>query len=379
MIAGASKFSPGTLAYQISPYAQSLIDKAYEGLEMPADYHVHLLGIDNTRETYIHPSFRDIFHPIKRVKYEIFMHAAQVENYGISLNEYIDRLLDLISHMPRTKIHAFAFDTYHDKAGKADLTKTDFFISNHVVAALAKKHPESIVPVISVHPNRKDALDVLKKYHEDGVKFVKWLPNAMNIDPMDPSITPYYQALKKYKMALIVHVGDEHAVTSNNQSYGNPLNYKMALDLGVKIIMAHAATLGECEDIESATLDDKPCFKLFMRMMDTPKYQDLLFADLSSIYLSNRNMDFVKTLLAREDLHSRLLNGSDYPLVAINIMVNLRHFTDAGLLNNKQVKGLKEIYAYNPLLFDFVLKRTLRHPDKRVKFSPIIFEQRELY
>ena len=35
---------------------------------------------------------------------------------------------------------------------------------------------------------------------------------------------------------------------------------------------------------------------------------------------------------------------------------------------------LNEIYHYNPLLFDFVLKRTLRHPDTGARFPASVFE-----
>ena len=35
---------------------------------------------------------------------------------------------------------------------------------------------------------------------------------------------------------------------------------------------------------------------------------------------------------------------------------------------------LNEVYEYNPLLFDFVLKRTLRSPDTGKPFATKVFE-----
>ena len=34
---------------------------------------------------------------------------------------------------------------------------------------------------------------------------------------------------------------------------------------------------------------------------------------------------------------------------------------------------LNEIYDYNPLLFDFVVKRTIRHPESGERFPPNVF------
>lgn len=376
-VAGSSRFSPVTINYQLSSYSQSLIDRAYRGIKNPADYHVHLLGIDGSKDTYINPDMSSFTKPINRVRYEVFMHASKIDDINLSLSQYTKRLIDLAEHMPKTKMFLYAFDTFHHQDGKEDLSKSDFYISNKLVVNMAKQHPNYFEPVISIHPNREDALEELSKWHKQGVQFVKWLPNAMNINPLDKSIKPFYEALNKYNMVLIVHAGDEHAVSSATQDYGNPLNMKPALDLGTKVVMAHGATLGTCKDLEDPTEPETACFNLFMRLMERPEYQKNLYGDISSIYLSNRNFEYVKTLLKRIDLHPRFLNGSDYPLVAINYMIHLKDFTNAGLLSDKDANALKEIFNYNPLLFDFVLSRTIRNPDTRDAFLPIVFEQRK--
>ena len=45
----------------------------------------------------------------------------------------------------------------------------------------------------------------------------------------------------------------------------------------------------------------------------------------------------------------------------------------SGFITPAERESLNEIYDYNPLLFDFVLKRTLRHPETGQKLSPSIF------
>jgi len=59
------------------------------------------------------------------------------------------------------------------------------------------------------------------------------------------------------------------------------------------------------------------------------------------------------TLLKRQDLHSRLVNGSDYPLPAINSLIWTRSLVRSGFITAEERQSLNEIYDYNPLLFDF--------------------------
>jgi hypothetical protein len=78
--------------------------------------------------------------------------------------------------------------------------------------------------------------------------------------------------------------------------------------------------------------------------------------------------------LAHPEMHHRLVNGSDYPLPSINAVISTSKLVRAGLLSKKDQENLKEIYQYNPLLFDFVLKRSLKHPDTGAKLAPTVFQ-----
>src|SRR5207237_486260 len=58
-------------------------------------------------------------------------------------------------------------------------------------------------------------------------------------------------------------------------------------------------------------------FQLFSRMMENPKYEKNLFADISAMTQLNRaGPNLVKTI-ERSEWHARLLNGSDYPLPGV--------------------------------------------------------------
>jgi hypothetical protein len=71
------------------------------------------------------------------------------------------------------------------------------------------------------------------------------------------------------------------------------------------VICAHCATEGHCTDIEQSKKRVE-AFDMFLRLMDEPKYKDLLFADISSITAFLR-AKYVERLLDRTDIHDRLL------------------------------------------------------------------------
>ena len=57
-----------------------------------------------------------------------------------------------------------------------------------------------------------------------------------------------------------------------------------------------------------------------------------------------------------------MVNGSDYPLPAVCFLNPTMELLRKGFISKAEQEALDEIYGYNPLLFDFVVKRTIRHP-----------------
>ena len=201
---------------------------------------------------------------------------------------------------------------------------------------------------------------------------MKWLPNSQGIDPSNPQLEPFYKKLIQYNITLLSHAGEEKAVEAEeDQIYGNPLLLRYPLSLGVKIIIAHCGSLGTNIDLESQDKKEVDNFDLFLRLMDDPKYKTNLFADISAVIQFNRDKKVLETLLTRQDLHPRLVHGSDYPLPAVNLVIRLGRLVDMGFITKEEQKALKEIYDYNPLLFEFVLKRTVRWQGN--KFADLIF------
>jgi uncharacterized protein len=162
-------------------------------------------------------------------------------------------------------------------------------------------------------------------------------------------------------MALLSHGGAEAAVdAADDQCLGNPQHLQRPMERGVKVIVAHCASLGKGKDAADPSGPEVENWKLLLRMMDDPRWDNLLFADISATTQYNRSPEFLRAFLTRPDLHHRLVNGSDYPLPAVNFVIWLRRWVKAGLLDASDVAPLRELYAVNPLVFDFALKRRLR-------------------
>jgi mannonate dehydratase len=68
-----------------------------------------------------------------------------------------------------------------------------------------------------------------------------------------------------------------------------------------------------------------------------------------------------------------LVNGSDYPLPAINVVIRTTSLVKQGYLTADERVCLNEIYDYNPLLFDFALKRTIRLPGSQKSLAASVF------
>ena len=203
---------------------------------------------------------------------------------------------------------------------------------------------------------------------------VKWLPNAMGMNPADELCDPFYQKMKELGLVLLSHGGEEKAVEAEeDQKLGNPLLLRRPLDHGVKVIVAHCAGLGLNEDLDDPKRKLTDNFDLFLRLMEEKSYAGLVFADISAMTQFNRCGRPLATILSREDLQERLVNGSDYPLPAVNVLLRTSTLAKHGYITSDERAGLNEVYDYNPLLFDFVLKRALKLPGTNRRLPASIF------
>lgn len=382
-VAGASSHEPDELETGLSAEARAVLERCYEGID-PArllDVHTHVAGLGTDGSgCRVNPEMLSWLHPIKHAQFLCYAHAARITDLEHGDAQFVARLESLVRANPRHGRHGLlAFDEHYTLDGTAVPEQSEMYVPNDYVLGIAARAPDLFVPVISVHPYRADAVAELDRCAQRGARLCKWLPNAMGIDPADARCDPFYAALVRNKIALLTHTGEERAVdAAGAQDLGNPLRLRRALEQGVTVILAHCASLGDGEDLDAALESggDRarvPNFDLFVRLMEEERWVGRLFGEISAVTLANRDVTVVQQLLARRDLHTRLVNGSDYPLPAIRVVWSAQKFANAGMLTDDEARALEELYDYNPLVFDFALKRTLRHPATGTQFAPEVF------
>ena len=360
-----------------------LIAAAWAGVDASRfwDCHVHLLGLgDSGGGAWVNPDMRGLGHPLQYTRYKFFMNAACVDESEQVDNDYVARLLaDLSGLAPGTRLMLLAFDYAHDVNGQRLEALSSFHIPNSYARDVARQHPERLEWMASIHPYREDALSALEEAVRDGARAIKWLPPAMNIDPASPRCDDFYEALARLDLPLLSHAGLERAVhVPDAQKLGNPLRLRRALDHGVRVIVAHCASMGDGEDLDAAANAPRVSnFELFARLMEEPRYQGLLYGDVSAMTQLNRIGPALDTVLERDDWHSRLINGSDYPLPGVFPLFSMTKMVARGYIDEGQAATIRAIRPHNALLFDFVLKRTIRRAGKG--FGPSVFDTRRLF
>jgi len=314
-------------------------------------------------------------HPILKIQKDFYMDGGCITK-GHEDASFIARMLQLSADMPAGyKTMLFAFDWTHTSQGSPDKARSIFHIPDSYAANIAKKHPQHFEWAASIHPYRQDAVDALESAKANGARAVKWLPSVMGIDPSSPKCDQFYQKLQTLNLPIISHAGHESAVIGGDQRFGNPLHLRRALDAGVRVVLAHCASDGHSEDLDNHNKPIKS-FELFTRLMDTPDYAGLAFGEISAITLLNHAWA-IKPLLQRPDLHKRLLNGSDYPLPGVAPLISTRQLQRAGLLEESHILFLQALRDYNPVMFDFAIKRLIRFNGNG--FADHVFETRTFF
>lgn len=376
-LGGASDGKPWE---DVSAETQSVLTAVLADIdpERRVDYHTHVAGQGNDSACWVNPRMQSLLHPKEFARFLVYAAAAGISDPNAPDSEFAVRLAELIRTQPTPARHfLLAFDYRYDKAGERDLEHSEFHVPNDYVWDLCQEYPDIFLPCVSVHPYRKDAIAELTKWGERGAKLVKWLPNSMGIDPADPICDAYYEVMVRFDMVLLTHVGEEQAVEAEaDQMLANPLRLRRPLDAGVKVLAAHCASSGSNEDLDNPGTEARN-FELFLRLMGEEKYEGLLFGEISTVTQINRYPEALEILLARTDLHPRLVNGSDYPLPAINVLYSTKKLMQDGFLTTTERTALNEIYDHNPLLFDLALKRLVRSPATGARFAPEVFELRD--
>ena len=355
---------------------------AWEGID-PAkvwDSHAHLVGTgDSGSGVYVNPRMESLLSPAQYARRLFFLNAGCVhESPGSVDRSYVERMHNLVDGLrPGVKLVLFAFERAHDERGAPVLEETTFYVPDAYARDTARRDPRYFEWAASIHPYRGDALDALRQAKAEGAVAVKWLPSSMNIDPAAARCAPFFAELARLDLPLIVHCGEERAVLgADRHDLGNPLRVRRALDAGVRVVIAHCASMGSDVDLDRGPNGPQAeSFALFERVFE--QYPKNCFGDISAMTQLNRAGPALARVIERAHWHARLLNGSDYPLPGLMPIFSVDYLVSLGLLPASAAPVLKEIRAHNPLLFDFVAKRHLRSNGRAL--SARVFETRSFF
>ena len=360
-----------------------LVQAAWSDLD-PAqvlDCHVHLAGTgDSGSGVWTNPEMESLLHPLQYAQRLFYLNAGCAhEAPGRVDQSYVERMRNLVDGMrPGVKLLLLAFDHSYREDGAVALAASPFYTPNEYAQRMAHSYPEYFEWAASIHPYRADCIAALEQAARGGARAVKWLPAAMGIDPASPRCDAFYAALARLDLPLLTHAGMERAVNTGNPELGNPLRLRQALEHGVRVVVAHCASMGEDRDLDRGAHGPYvESFALFTRLMDDPRFEGRLFGDISAITQLNRAGPALADIVGRSEWHARLLNGSDYPLPGIMPLYSVNSLVELGYIEPATAPLLTEIRQHNPLLFDFVLKRHLRVNGRQL--APSVFETRVFF
>jgi uncharacterized protein len=369
--------------HQIDPELNALIWTDLNP-ERVRDAHVHVVGVGaqtQDGQPWVHPALSSPSNPFLFAHFALYADGGCVLRHPSSANEvYWARLMELADEFPSgAKFMLFAMDGSYGADGKLDTERTRLYVPNDYVRDLARRAPQRFEWVASIHPQRADALALLRRAAKDGAKALKWIPYFMDIDPADARLNAFYDALVALRLPLIVHAGWQHELMAQgNQELGNPLRLRRALERGVRVVVAHCATQGDLADTDTGRgASIRPSFELFRRMINEGAHRSLLKGDISGLVDTGRAPDILQELLQHPRWTGRLVNGSDYPLPGVRLAVSAQHWVRAGLMEARWLPMVEHIQMHNPLLFDLALKRCLAYEGAR--FGADVFECAALF
>jgi predicted TIM-barrel fold metal-dependent hydrolase len=212
-----------------------------------------------------------------------------------------------------SKTVLFGVDAKVDTKGKEVARDITVCASNDDLLKLYEQNSDIIIPFFSINPMRADALDLIDKYSSLGFKGAKFLQNYWGVDTRDKKYRAYFEKLKEKNLPLIIHIGSESSVDSIKE-YEKIEMLKHPLEVGVDVVAAHMAlTYKPTKIFKALSSNPKNFNKEYYILLDMLREHDNLYADISAI-LTPVRAKVLKHLSKEQDIHHKLLYGTDYPV-----------------------------------------------------------------
>lgn len=240
---------------------------------------------------------------------------------GDALDREIERLYDrhLLAPGPIERYVLLAFDAYHDDEGRRPPPPrrrgergSDIYTSNSLVRAACRRRPDRFLFGASVHPYREDAPACIEEVFAAGACLLKWLPLHQNIDIADPRTRAALRCCARLGLPVLVHYNEEFTLTTQHPEF-RPVGPLLAALRELRregamptVLVAHVAT-------PVTPLRFRRDFHLFIEALSGEFADAPLYADVSALTTLGK-IDFLREVVRRQDLHHKLLFGTDFPV-----------------------------------------------------------------
>ncbi|MBI6545177.1 MAG: amidohydrolase family protein [Cyanobacteria bacterium NC_groundwater_1444_Ag_S-0.65um_54_12] len=232
--------------------------------------------------------------------YQLLRHAPGPADFA-SDRRFAERLLQYAQTAQEVDyVCVLALDGVYDNQGKLLPDKSHMVVPNAYVVEVCKRSSR-LLPVISINPQRQDAISELERWGPEAVA-LKWLPPLQHFNPAASQYADFRLRLKELALPVICHSGTEHTFPGARQKLGDPRLCEPLLQLGIPVIFAHCGT---CTFFQPGA-DFVPAF---LQLLD--KY-DHAFGDTAGFCTPVRAGQLRR--LAIERYVGRILHGSDYPV-----------------------------------------------------------------
>jgi uncharacterized protein len=310
------------------------------------DIHTHLAGLGHGgTQCFISPrKFRSPLYKLMRWKLGVY----RADREGRLDQAYLERLDKDVrlaaEHRALDAAVVFAHERIYTEEGQVHPSRQELYVPNEYAFACCER-PEMrgrLMPAMSIHPYRADAIDESLRWIERGAVAMKWLPNSQNMNPADKRCLKIYDLLAERRVPLIAHTGGEHTVSIMRPELGNPELLRPALDRGVTVIVAHCGT--------KSGLFDTNWMPHFCKL--AREYPNC-WGDTSTFCTPGRTR-WISRILREEGVVEKLIHGSDYP-------VPPAAWTALFSLGLKRTRSLHQIWSF--LERDVRIKRELGMPE----------------
>lgn len=220
---------------------------------------------------------------------------------------------------PVQRFVLLAFDAVHDDEGRCPPLPqpgarfgSDIYTSNSLIRDLCRRHPDRFLFGASVHPYRADAEACVEEVFAAGACLLKWLPLHQNIDVRDPRAQAVLRRCAALGLPVLVHYGEEFTLTTHRPAL-RALEPLLETLRGLRraaalppVIVAHVAT-------PATPLGSRRPHRLLVAALLGEFADAPLYADLAALTTWTK-APYLRRLARRQELHGKLLFGSDFPV-----------------------------------------------------------------